>query len=371
MGIALFAHVVYCIAKKRPYSKFALHWVGTSLVHYYWLFYGPSLEILLSVNLCAAEGVNIMGDAIECYGIGHVLCIVLADIFAALSISVAVIIAIPSQKIHPSANDFLAQLESPLRIEMIFYRTFVFAMTAFEYDYAAVFWLKYVVMFLASVLFVAQYFKYLPYYDYFISLLFGYFCSLQLWVLFCSLLTFITEINGHFVIMLVGAIPVFIAVKYVRDKRFDSIFFRQAENMGSELETLIRCNAVVALTLSKVSFRQEVQLAGLATLHLRECKNKECPLHSLASLYDPCADAFASDSDQGNPCRNQIFKKHFAKHYFDAARNNFSSSPTVKIAYAFYMFNSLRNVHAALLELREAKKSSPSIMQSFEIHKLE
>eukprot|EP00826_Nyctotherus_ovalis_P040318 TRINITY_DN3965_c0_g1_i3.p1 TRINITY_DN3965_c0_g1~~TRINITY_DN3965_c0_g1_i3.p1 ORF type:complete len:487 (-),score=83.17 TRINITY_DN3965_c0_g1_i3:234-1694(-) len=371
VGLAFFTHVVYCIVRKRPYSKFALHWVGTCLVHYYWLFYGPSLEILLSVNLCTVEGVNIMGDTIECYGVGHVFCIVLADIFTVLSIGIVIIIAVPSQKVHSSANDFLAQLENPLRIELVFYRTFVFAMTVLEYDYAAVFWLKYAVMFALSAFFVVQYFKYLPYYDYFVSLLFGYFCSLQLWVLFCSLLTFVMEINGHFVIMLVGAIPAFIAVKYVRDKRFDSIFFRQAENTGSELEALIRCHAVAELTLSKISFREEVQLAGLVTLHLRECKSKECPLHSLKSLYDPCVDAFASDLDQTNLCRNLIFKKYFAKHYFDSALSNFGSSPNVKIAYAFYMFNSFKNVHAALLELREAKKNSPSPMQSFEIYKLE
>jgi hypothetical protein len=279
------------------------------------------------------------------------------------------VFTIPTQKTHPSPDDSLAQIDNPLRYEMIMYRTFIFVFTVFEYDYSGIFWLKYAIMFISSVLFVYQYFKYLPYYDESISFLYGYLNVVQLWIMITSLIALFTDVNGHLIIILIGLMPIYIMVKYIRGKRFDSIFFKQPEDSANEFEALIQCNAVSKV--NNTSFKQELQLAGLVTLHLRECKSKTCPLHSLKQLYDPCINTFASDLDNIHPYRNNIFLKHFAKYYFDTALNKYNNNPKIKIAYAFFMFNSFRNIQSALTEIRQAKNYSLSMTQNFEIHKFE
>ena len=223
----------------------------------------------------------------------------------------------------------------------------------------------------ASILFIYQYVKYLPYFDEFISTLYGFLCFMHAWVLANSLLTYIVTLTGHFVIFLVGIIPVYIVVKNLRTRRIEIILLTQPDRTSSELESIIQCHAVYSLTTSKITAQQEIRLTGLVNLHQKECQNKKCPLYAAKELYDPCLDKFVDDGDIENLHKNQVFLKHFTKMYFDIAIGNFGSMPGIRIAYAFFLFHAFNNVHAALTELMHAKKSKPNIMQSFEIYKFE
>ncbi len=271
---------------------------------------------------------------------------------------------------NPHSNR-LASLSSPLPLELLCYRTIVFITTTYENTYSTIFILKYIIMIGASVLFIYQYVKYLPYFDEFISTLYGFLCFLHAWVIAVSLITFIISLTGHFIIFLIGVIPVYIVVQNLRTRRIEMILLTQPDKTASELEAIIQCHAVYSLTTSKITPEQEIRLTGLVNLHQKECQNKRCPLYTPKELYDPCLDKFVEDGDIENLHKNQVFLKHFTKMYFDTAIGNFGSFPGIRISYAYFMFHAFNNVHAALTELVNAKKNKPNLMQSFEIYKFE
>lgn len=212
--------------------------------------------------------------------------------------------------------------------------------------------------------------KFIPFFDEFISTLYGFLGFLHCWVMINSLVTYIVPLTGNFVIVLVGVIPVYFVVSNLRSRRIDLILLKQPDKTSSELEAIIQCHAVYSLVSSKITPEQEIRLTGLVNIHQKECQNlAKCPLHNPQELFDPCLDKFVEDTE--NLHKNQVFLKHFTKMYFETAINNYQSLPGIRIAYASFLFHAFSNVHAALTELNYAKKSKPNIMQSFEIFKFE
>ena len=58
---------------------------------------------------------------------------------------------------------------------------------------------------------------------------------------------------------------------------------------------------------------------------------------------------------------------HFVKKLYEDALNKFINSPSIHIAFAFYLFKVMKNIHASLVELNIAIKKKPSLQQQFTI----
>ena len=57
--------------------------------------------------------------------------------------------------------------------------------------------------------------------------------------------------------------------------------------------------------------------------------------------------------------------KHFVNRLYEEQTQKFPNSPNLTIAYSFYQFKTMKNVHASLIELSAAEKRKPSLQQQF------
>ena len=62
-----------------------------------------------------------------------------------------------------------------------------------------------------------------------------------------------------------------------------------------------------------------------------------------------------------------MFLKHLIKRLYEDALNKFVNSPSIHIAFSFYLFKHMRNIHASLQELNTAIKKKPNLQQQFTI----
>ncbi len=52
---------------------------------------------------------------------------------------------------------------------------------------------------------------------------------------------------------------------------------------------------------------------------------------------------------------------------YEESLNKFINSPSIHIAFAFYLFKVMKNIHSSLIELNVAQKKKPSLQQQFTI----
>jgi hypothetical protein len=91
----------------------------------------------------------------------------------------------------------------------------------------------------------------------------------------------------------------------------------------------------------------------------------DCPCKNDAELFDVTSDQF---SDRTMPYhKDRIFLNHFNKRLYEDSLNKFINSPSLHIAFAFYLFETMKNVHASLVELNISEKKKPSLQQQFTI----
>jgi hypothetical protein len=60
---------------------------------------------------------------------------------------------------------------------------------------------------------------------------------------------------------------------------------------------------------------------------------------------------------------------HLNKRLYEEAQTKFMNSPRVPIAFSFFLFDTMRNVHAAIVELKASEKKKPSLQQQFTIYR--
>lgn len=231
--------------------------------------------------------------------------------------------------------------------------------------------MKFLLILAGSVIFCIQYVKYLPYYDNFASVMFGFCCFFMAWVGSNAILTFIITLSGHFVVIVFGIIPIYILTKNIKLYLLENIIQTHPDKTSSEVEAVLQCYSVYALTTEATDPVQEANLIALVALHKKECVDPECPLSKPNDLYDSATGKHVKDNDTENLHKNKTYLKHFTKFYFDSAIANYGNTSGVRIAYASFLFFAFKNAHTALTELNYAKKNKPSFTQITEIFKLE
>ena len=126
------------------------------------------------------------------------------------------LIALLYNETQPVKEDALSRLDSNFEIIMLIYRVLIGTLTQFCYA-GFCSWIMIAISVVSSVYFLFQYFKYLPYYNSFVSIFFGSMLSIYCWVSLNAVLMEFYHISGHILIILMGIPIVCRLVVYLRD----------------------------------------------------------------------------------------------------------------------------------------------------------
>lgn len=101
-------------------------------------------------------------------------------------------------------------------------------------------------------------------------------------------------------------------------------------------------------------------MIGIINSHVADCLNPECPCKEEYELYDIITNRqWVRKSESIH--KDEIFLKHFIMKLYEDSLVKFVNSPSIHIAFSFYQFKMMRNIHASLIELNIAQKKKPSL----------
>lgn len=202
---------------------------------------------------------------------------------------------------------------------------------------------------------------------------FGSLINVFCWVSVNCLLTEFATIEGNLIVIFLGVPVVAFLVAFLREKRIETLLNSNIEKIKNDIDALIQISTVKDLSISKIgnktvgdSASWEIQVKGTINLHLQECRHESCLCKNLEELYDVSQQSFLTVS-QEDLHNEPIFVHHYNKKLYEDALNKFINSPNLHISFAFYLFQVMKNIHAALHELAVAAKKKPTIQQQFTI----
>ena len=107
-------------------------------------------------------------------------------------------------------------------------------------------------------------------------------------------------------------------------------------------------------------------MIGVINMHIAECQNPECACKDEYELFDIATNRDWERKTEA-PHQDEIFLKHFIMRLYEEALNKFINSPSIHIAFSFYQYKVMKNIHASIIELTIAQKKKPSIQYQFTI----
>lgn len=101
-------------------------------------------------------------------------------------------------------------------------------------------------------------------------------------------------------------------------------------------------------------------MIGVINMHIAECQNPECACKDEYELFDIATNRDWERKTEA-PHQDDIFLKHFIMRLYEESLNKFINSPSIHIAFSFYQYKVMKNIHASIIELNIAQKKKPSI----------
>ena len=183
------------------------------------------------------------------------------------------------------------------------------------------------------------------------------------------------NVYGHIVIICIGIPIIFGLVKSIRELRLQSLLLLNIDKMKTDSDALNQIFSLQKLIKeSCIKHKDDVTLIGIVNLHVLECQNMECPCKNESALYDAASEKFSSRKGKFKQLyklvgyhKDLIFLNHLIKKFYEEALNKFGNSTLLRVAFAFYLFDTMKNIHAALIELNLSSKKKPSLQQQFSI----
>eukprot|EP00826_Nyctotherus_ovalis_P019665 TRINITY_DN16093_c0_g3_i1.p1 TRINITY_DN16093_c0_g3~~TRINITY_DN16093_c0_g3_i1.p1 ORF type:complete len:310 (+),score=52.24 TRINITY_DN16093_c0_g3_i1:208-1137(+) len=178
----------------------------------------------------------------------------------------------------------------------------------------------------------------------------------------------ILDIYGHVVIICTG-LPVITGLVYnLRSLRLKQLLLCSPEKLKSPTDALIQINGIQGIISKFAHSRAESMiLIGIVNLHASDCLNPECPCRNERALFDPSTGKF---SERGNwYSKDLVFLKHFVKQLYEDALGRFTSSAQLNISFSYYLFDTMKNLHASLMQLNAAERKELSLIEEFAVHR--
>ena len=178
----------------------------------------------------------------------------------------------------------------------------------------------------------------------------------------------IINVYGHIVIICIG-IPVVSGVVYnLKIGRIQHLLILSNDKMSSPTNCLTRIIAIQGIIRDVLKKSDSITLIGIVNLHVLECQDSVCPCKTNVELFDAAEKKFSSRNI--NYHKDTIFLKHFIKKLYEDSLQKFNNSTMLRISFSCYLFDTMKNVNAALVELNNASRKNTTIKQDFEIYRL-
>lgn len=218
-----------------------------------------------------------------------------------------------------------------------------------------------------SIVKLLKYYTDITYFNPFVSIVWFSSIAIHLWISVNAILMLLIDVYGHVTIIVIG-IPVVIGTCYnLRKVRIQNLLIDNSENIITESDMLNQLFIIQQMIEECISRQTEnVNLIGIINYHIIQCQNSDCVCKNIDHNHNT-----ASKNSSVIYYKNVDFLKNFMKQFYSESLNIFHNSSMLHIAFSCYLFETMKNTHAALIELDYAIKKSPSIQQQFIIYKNE
>jgi len=218
---------------------------------------------------------------------------------------------------------------------------------------------------MVSCLEAYKYIALIPYYDNVVSIFWGCIALNYCWVCINAFFMMLFDLNGHIVIILLG-MPVVSGVIYnVRTVRIKHFLLSDHSRLTNSIDSLNRIISIQKI-IKAYTQKKDIMLTGIINTHILECEDAKCPCKYDVEIYDIAENKFSNRDIEYY--KDPIFLKHFVKKLFEDSLTQFTDSPLLNVAYAIYLFRTMRHIHRALVELNNACRKEPSLKLQFIIY---
>ena len=363
--------VDYSISINKFYFNFPVKYLMIMSSVLIWILVCPITEILIAIFNCDSNGNHNVMQGTKCWQGVHIFYTFLCVFCFLLFLLICVMIAQLYNESRSTCVDALGRLDTNVELYFLLYRVGLAIISI--YGTSSVFhWVLAAIHFLGSLNFVKLYFKYLPYYNYKVSIIYGASICSYFWVSFNLIISLILEsmnYTGQSIVILLGILIIIVLVKNLREKEVCKILFENRhDKIKDEHDLDIYINKVLEL-MNEQGHNEvdEMILLGFANNHKNECTNPECPINKNEKLYLPATDQY-STTDRTN-LKDPIVLKHLLNAIYNIYAKNSNSTAMLHIIYSHFLFTYIGNIHNSLLELNAAEKMDASIQQNFTIYR--
>ena len=357
--LLLLAYMNWFLKHRKHYMEQAVKLLRVMILLMYWVLYMPFFESFISIFKCDAHGKHYLDSSMDCFQGIHIFFFVLCLVFLVLLVLLNLIIALLYNETQPVQEDCLSRLESNFEVVLVIYRSIVATFAMFCGSEVCS-WILISVFILCSAMLCYSYYKQIPYYNAFVSVLSGSLIFICLWVSVNAMLMKLLRVQGHLIIILLGVPLITLLVYSLRHTRIDTLMKMNMDKLKVDLDALIQVHTMADYTRGAQDQAHNMTMVGIINLHVLECQNAECPCKDDYELYDVATSQF-TERNKNSPHLDQVFLNHLIKRLYEDALNKFVNSPSIHIAFAFYLFKNMKNIHASLVELNIAIKKKPSL----------
>ncbi len=360
----------YSIGIGKFYFNFPVKLLGNMSSLLIWVLAGPITETMVSVFNCQ-DGFHVAMKSVQCWSGPHLFYCFFCVFSLLLFAVVAVLAALLYNESRSTSVDSLSRLDTNMELYLLLYRVVLAAVSVYSTS-SALRWILAAVHLLGSFNFVKLYFKYLPFYNAHVSVVYGSCVCAYLWVSFNLMISMVLEsldYTGQSIVVILGILIIVPLVKNLREKAICKMIFEyKHDKIKEEHELDIYIKKVLDLMVEQAhSDVDEMILLGFVNNHKNECTSPDCPLANNDSLYLPATDAF-SPADRKN-LKDPIVLRHLLNSIFLEYVKNSNSTAVLHVIYSHFLFVHIGNIHMSLIELNSAEKLDTTMQQKFTIYR--
>ena len=330
----------------------------------FWICFLPFLEAFLTPLTCTTPDQNIIGGLI-CFNGVHIFFMIFSIVFIILYLLICVIIGIFFNETNPTQENTFSRLETTFELVFLGIRVVLLPINIFWKNLIGI-WILTILTLLFSILLCIQFFRGLIFFNTFVSVFSGSLNFILGWVALNGIIVLIFGLQGNIIVICIGIPIIIILVKNLRERRVDGLIMTTNEKFKRDSDILIQIHTIQKLIKGPLSSQaDEITLTGIVNVHSLECQSNDCPCKKEIELYDVSSDKFSVRNLPYH--KDKIFLNHFNKRLYEDALSKFINSVSLNLSFSYFLFEHIKNLHSALIELTNAEKKKPSLQQQFAI----
>eukprot|EP01022_Parablepharisma_sp_SALTPOND_P016641 TRINITY_DN248_c0_g1_i1.p1 TRINITY_DN248_c0_g1~~TRINITY_DN248_c0_g1_i1.p1 ORF type:complete len:1944 (-),score=172.22 TRINITY_DN248_c0_g1_i1:9089-14920(-) len=385
--IAAIYFMHYSIQIKKLYFVLPIELCSFFSAVLLWILIGPICEVYISIFYCTYDIEQpsvLLLPKTKCWAGTHVIMATVLGLcmafYIVLSIGVALYFNASNPSFLSSREDGLSRLDTNTELYYCLFRIITAILFRWLLD-RKLEWVFLLIHLIYAIIFAYRYYKNVPYYNPFISALYGGCVLTHLWQVanvFCF--TVLGEegkkdlYKGVAAVCVIGSAVAYIFAKHLRRKLINQkVIDLHHAKITSEEELDVYIQSLLQLhEAQQGSMDEELLLRGVVWRHKAECIDPECPLlkRGVNKLFYPLMEEEIVTEPDNIKERiviltllNSILKER-------GKRAGEQASACFHLIYSNFLFQELGNAHMAIVEVMRANKSSPTTQQRMSIYAL-